>query len=348
MLQRDYPHRHNATRSCCLLPISENAAMRSFLVLVALLFLVQPALAQENAKAKAGKAAAALREKLDVQTDIEYAKVGNVSLQLDVLKPKAASDKPRPCIVWIHGGGWQNGNKSGGLGRLAGLVATGDYVGVSVGYRLTDVATWPAQIHDCKAAIRYIRANSDKLGIDANKIGVWGSSAGGHLVSHLGSSGDVKEVEGDLGTTGISSRVACVVDFCGPSDFLAFGLDAPGMNRPGAPVYKLFGGPTSGKADMAKQASPVTFVTKDDPPFLIMHGTDDKTVPLNQAERLHKAQQEAGVDTTFVKIEGGAHGFGGPEVNARVKAFLDKHLLGKNVTVSSEPIQVPPASEKAK
>ena len=321
--------------------------MRSCLLIVALVLIASPTLAQEKAKAKAKigeRAAAALRGKLDVQTDIEYAKAGEVSLKLDVIKPKAASEKSRPCIVWIHGGGWQNGDKSGGLGRLAALVATGDYVGVSVGYRLTDVAIWPAQIYDCKAAIRYIRANADKLGIDANKIGVWGSSAGGHLVSHLGSSGDVKEVEGDLGMTGASSRVACVVDFCGPSDFLAFGLDAPGMNRPGAPVYKLLGGPTRDKAEMAKQASPVTFVTKDDPPFLIMHGTDDKTVPINQAERLNQAQKEAGVDSTFVKNEGGAHGFGGPAVDARVKAFLDKHLLGRDVAVSAEPIQAPPAT----
>jgi len=323
--------------------------MRCCVAVIALLTFVLPALAQEKAKAKAGGApSAALREKLDVQSDIEYAKAGDVSLKLDVIKPKVASDTKRPCIVWIHGGGWQNGNKSGGAGRLAALVATGDYVGVSIGYRLTDVASFPAQIHDCKAAIRYVRANADKLGIDPNKIGVWGSSAGGHLVSLLGTSGDVKEVEGELGTTGVSSRVSCVVDFCGPSDFLAFGLDAPRMNQPGQPVYKLLGGPAKEKADLAKQASPVTFVTKDDPPFLIMHGTNDNTVPINQAERLYKAEKEAGIDTTFVKIEGGGHGIGGPEVEARVKAFLDKHLLGRDVAVSGEPIQAPPTEEKAK
>src|SRR5687768_13215615 len=227
-----------------------------------------------------------LRDKIDVQTDIEYAKAGEISLTLDFYKPKEAAAGPRPLVVWIHGGGWQNGNKASGLGRLASLVASGDYVGASVGYRLTDKATWPAQILDCKAAIRYLRANADKLGIAPDKIGVWGSSAGGHLVSMLGTSGDVKDVEGDLGTTGVSSRVSCVVDYCGPSDFLLFGLSAPRMNEPGRPVYKLFGGPTKDKADLAKQASPVTYVTKDDPPFLIVHGTDDRTVSIKQAERL--------------------------------------------------------------
>jgi len=280
---------------------------------------------------------AALREKVEIRRDIEYAKGGDVSLQLDVYRPTAASDKPRPCIVWIHGGGWQGGNKSSGIGRLGQWVASGDYVGVSVGYRLTDVASWPAQIHDCKAAIRWVRANAKELGIDPDKIGVWGSSAGGHLVSMLGTSGDVKEVEGDLGTTSVSSRVACVVDYCGPSDFPAFELTSGARG----PVSKLLGGPPADKRVAARQASPITYVSKDDPPFLIVHGTNDRTVPFDQGERFHKAQKEAGMDSTFIKIERGGHGIGGPEVTSRVKQFFDKHLLGKDVQVSAEPIESP-------
>jgi acetyl esterase/lipase len=303
------------------------------LALVATVCLASVAVAQRPAN---------LREKINIQTDIEYAKAGDISLALDFYKAKDAPAGPRPLVVWIHGGGWQNGNKSSGLGRLASYVASGDYVGASVGYRLTDKGPWPAQIHDCKAAIRYLRANADKLGVQPDKIGLWGSSAGGHLVSMLGTSGDVKEVEGDLGTTGTSSRVSCVVDYCGPSDFLLFGTSSPRMNEPGQPVYKLLGGPTKDKADVARQASPVTYVTKDDPPFLIVHGTDDRTVPIAQAERLHAAQQEAGVDTTFIKIDGGGHGIGGAEIESRVRAFFDKHLLGKNVTVSTEAIKAMP------
>jgi acetyl esterase/lipase len=305
--------------------------------LVPVLFLASQAIAQQKG------AIAALRDKVNVKTNVEYGKAGEVSLKLDVIEPKAKSDKPRPCLVWIHGGGWQAGNKSSGLGRLSSLVASGDYVGVSVGYRLTDVASWPAQINDCKAAIRWVRANAKKYNIDPDKIGVWGSSAGGHLVSLLGTSGDVKDVEGENGTPGVSSRVTCVVDFCGPSDFLLFGADSPRMNQPGQPVYKLFGGPLQDKADLAKQASPVTHVTKDDPPFLILHGSQDNTVPISQAERLQTALKAAGVDSTFVKIVGGGHGFGGPKVNDRVKAFFDKHLLRKNVEVSGEPIEQPAA-----
>ncbi|WP_425618447.1 alpha/beta hydrolase fold domain-containing protein [Anatilimnocola sp. NA78] len=290
----------------------------------------------------------AAREKLEIQTDVEYGKAGERSLKLDVIKPKAVSDKPRPCVVWIHGGGWQNGNKTSGIGRLAGIVATGDYVGVTVGYRLTDETAWPGQIHDCKAAVRWVRANAKSLGIDPDKIAVMGSSAGGHLVSMLGTSGDVKELEGKNGSADASSRVACVVDFCGPSDFLAIPKDNPKVNEPGGSVYKLFGGPLSEKQDVAKEASPVTYVTADDPPFLILHGTDDRTVAINQAERLHAAQQKAGVSTTFVKITGGGHGIGGPKVEERVKTFLDKHLLGKSVEVSSEAIEAPPAAAKKK
>jgi acetyl esterase/lipase len=314
------------------------AAMASVLVLVA---------TSANCLAQRG-GPAALREKIEVQADVEYGKAGERSLKLDVIKPKATSDKPRACVVWIHGGGWQNGNKTSGMQRLASLVATGDYVGVSVGYRLTDETAWPGQIHDCKAAIRWIRANAKTLGIDPAKIGVWGSSAGGHLVSMLGTSGDVKELEGSNGTPDVSSRVACVVDFCGPSDFLAMGAEHPKLNEPAGPVYKLLGGPLKEKLDAAKSASPVTYVSADDPPFLIVHGTADNTVAIRQAEILYDAQKKANVNTTFVKITGGGHGIGGPKVEERVAAFFAKQLLGKDVEVSGEAIEAPPMAAAAK
>lgn len=318
--------------------------MRQTLAILLLTLLIQPTLSQEPAaKAKANSnAAAALLEKITIETDVEYAKAGDVSLQLDTYKPNAQSATPRPCVVWIHGGGWQGGNKSSGRGLLAPLVATGNVVGVSVGYRLTDVASFPAQIHDCKAAIRYIRANAAKLGIDENKIGVWGGSAGGHLVSLLGTSGGVKEVEGSLGTTGVSSRVACVVDFCGPSDFPNFQLTGGARS----PITKLLGGLPKDTPEMAKLASPISHITKDDPPFLVVHGTDDATVPFDQGQRFYEALKAAGVDATLLKIEGGGHGIGGEEVAARVNAFFAKHLLGKDVAVSAEPIKAPPAAKK--
>lgn len=300
-----------------------------------------------SAFAQQGGLPPALREKLVVETDVEYGKAGERSLRLDVVRPKEDSEKPRPAVVWIHGGGWQGGNKSSGLGRLGGLAASGDFVGFSVGYRLTDETAWPGQIHDCKAAIRWIRANAKKYGVDPEKIAVWGSSAGGHLVSMLGTSGDVKELEGANGSPDVSSRVTCVVDYCGPSDFLAFAEAAPNESRSGGPVQKLLGGSLSEKKEVAKQASPVTFVSPDDPPFLIVHGTEDRTVPLSQAERLNEKLKTAGVNVTFVKIVGGGHGIGGAAVDQRVRAFLERHLLGKEVAVSSEPIaQQAPGKQK--
>jgi len=280
-----------------------------------------------------------LPDNVQKEADIVHGKAGDVSLKLDVYLPKAEAKKPRPVVVWIHGGGWQAGNKSSGAARLAGLVATGDYAGVSVGYRLTDKTAWPGQIHDCKAAIRWIRANAKKYHFDPDRIGVWGASAGGHLVSMLGTSAGVKELEGDNGSPGQSSAVRCVVDFCGPSDFLSFFKNNPNGGNAKSAVGKLLGGDVKDKQDVAKSASPVTHVMKDAAPFLIMHGTADKTVPLAQAEELHEALKKAGADSTLVKIEGGGHGFGGPEVTKRVRDFLDKHLLDKDVKVSPDPIK---------
>jgi dipeptidyl aminopeptidase/acylaminoacyl peptidase len=136
--------------------------------------------------------------------------------------------------------------------------------------------------------------------------------------------------------------VACVVDFCGPSDFLGIAKAKGGEGR-GAygPVARLLGGPVDEKRDAARQASPVSHVSKDAPPFLIVHGTADATVPLAQAETLFAALKKAGADAMFVKIEGGGHGIGGPEVQARVQAFFDKHLRGRDVEVSDAPIPAP-------
>jgi len=276
-------------------------------------------------------------DSVEIERDGVYGDAGGRPLKLDLVLPKEKSDRPRPVIVFIHGGGWRNGDKAGGVGRVIPFVATGDYVGASVGYRLSGEATWPAQIHDCKAAIRWLKANADKYGIDPERIGVWGSSAGGHLVNMLGTSGDVQELEGDCGSPGQSSRVCCVVPFCGPANFLA-PKRFEGGRSPSA-VDLLLGGKIEDKQELAKQASPITHVSKDDPPFLIVHGTADNTVPFEQAEMFYAALRKAEVDVTLVKILGGGHGIGGEEVQQRVKAFFDKHLRGQDVKVSDEPIE---------
>ena len=165
-------------------------------------------------------------ESIKAELDIPYAGTDNPRQRLDLYVPKIPkADKPLPVVVFIHGGGWQAGDKRGGFGTVRPLVMTGEYAGVSVGYRLTGEAIWPAQIHDCKAAIRWLRANASKYNLDPVQIAVTGNSAGGHLVAMLGTSGDVPELEGTLGEyLKESSRVACVVDQDGPTEPINQGI----------------------------------------------------------------------------------------------------------------------------
>lgn len=278
-------------------------------------------------------------ETVEVHQDIAYANTDNPRQRLDLYLPKnRQGDKPLPIVAFIHGGGWQNGDKRGGYRQIASLVESGEYAGVSIGYRLSGEAIWPAQIHDCKAAIRWIRANAKKYNLDPEKIGVTGTSAGGHLVAMLGTSGGVSELEGTLGPhKDVSSNVTCVVDQFGPTELLAMG---GWHNNADSPESRLVGGTIQEKKDAARNASPITYVTKDDPPILLLHGTDDPAVPYDQSKRLHVALEKAEAESLLVPVTGGGHGnFGNPEVQERMKQFFDKHLLGKDVEVSIKPIE---------
>jgi len=282
-------------------------------------------------------------EGIRAELDIPYADTNNPRQKLDLYLPKKpAGGQPLPVVVWIHGGAWRAGNKSSGMRNIADLVASGNYAGVSVAYRLTDEGIWPVQIHDCKAAIRWIRAHAEKYNLDPERIGVWGSSAGGHLVAMLGTSGGVKELEGTLGKhTDRCSRVSCVVDYFGPSDMLSMGKYPSTMKHdaPDSPESKLVGGPLQETAENAHSASPTTYVSKDDPPFLIVHGDKDPLVPHNQSVRLNELLEKAGTDVTFITVTGGGHGgFRSEELTGRVHRFFDRHLHGKDAEISGEAI----------
>ncbi len=166
---------------------------------------------------------------------------------------------------------------------------------------------------------------------------------GGHLVAMLGTSGGVESLEGDLGEhTGQKSTVRCVVDHFGPSELLTMGQYPGRMDHdsPQSPESRLLGGPIQKRKEAARSGSPVTYVSADDPPFLIVHGTDDLTVPFNQSERLEAGLRAAGVDATLIRIEGGGHGgFRTPALLPRVRRFFDKHLRGRDVPISDEPIR---------
>ncbi|MCA9267263.1 MAG: alpha/beta hydrolase [Planctomycetales bacterium] len=283
-------------------------------------------------------------EGIDATRDIPYADTENPRQRLDLYLPRdRADEKPLPVVAFIHGGGWRAGDKAGGGRQLAPLVASGKYAGVSIGYRLSGEAQWPAQIHDCKAAIRWIRGNAEKYNLDADKIAVWGTSAGGHLVSVLGTTGDIEPLEGDLGKfTDHSSRVTAVVNFFGPSNFLTMGDHESRIdhNSPNSPEGLLIGGAIPDNQDKAKNVSPFFYVTKDDAPHLIAHGDKDPLVPYPQSVALDAALDEAGVPSTLIKMEGGGHGFASAELNRRVAAFLGKYLRGEAAEISDEPIPV--------
>ena len=276
--------------------------------------------------------------------DVSYADGDNPRQTLDVLLPKVPKvDGPLPVVAFIHGGGWRNGNKNSGRNRLVPYVQSGLYTGVTIGYRLSGEARWPVQIHDCKAAVRWIRGHAAEYGFDPEKIGVFGTSAGGHLVSMLGVSDGVLNLEGDLGDNDDqSSRVTCVVNMYGPSELLTMD-DHPGRmthNAADSPESKLIGGPIQEHKQITRSASPVTHVTKDDAPFLHIHGTKDPLVPYPQSETLHKLLTEAGVPSLLVPVVDGEHGgFNNPEVEGRTRSFFDRHLRGVDVEITDEPIE---------
>lgn len=282
---------------------------------------------------------------IEALRDLSYADTDNPRQKLDLYLPKARKgDKPLPVLVFIHGGGWRAGDKSGGIGNIARFVQSGEYAGVSVGYRLTDEAQWPAQIHDCKAAIRWIKAHAKEYNLDASKIGVWGTSAGGHLVSHLGTSGDVKELEGTLGKhLDQNSSVTCVVNFFGPENFITMVRQPSTVDRTKGKEYPealLLGGAVPDREAAAKEASPVTHVSKGDAAFFTAHGTKDPLVPYAQGEEIHAALQKAGVPSLLQEMTNGGHGFRSPILDERVKQFFDLHLRGVPAEIVTSPIVV--------
>jgi acetyl esterase/lipase len=244
---------------------------------------------------------------------------------LDLYLPEK-NDKPLPLIIWIHGGAWMAGSKDSPSPALR--FTEEGYAVAQVGYRFSQEAKFPAQIHDCKAAVRWLRANAEKYNLDTNRFAAWGASAGGHLVALLGTSGGVGDLEGMINDLHASSRVQAVVDWFGPTDFLHIGEPESDLrhNAPDSPESRLIGGTLLEHKDLAAKASPITYVSKNAPPFLIMHGDTDRTVPFEQSERFYEALKKAGVDATLVPMKGAGHGFGGPKAIEPVREFLNRCL----------------------
>ncbi|WP_459555254.1 alpha/beta hydrolase fold domain-containing protein [Lacunimicrobium album] len=309
--------------------------------LIATVLLPASAFAQDTSAAKEKIQQRCDNLNIDVQFDQAYAGNNNPRQALDIYLPKSRkSEKPIPVVVYIHGGAWISGDKLAVANRPILVASTGQYAGISVAYRLSNEAKWPAQIHDCKAAIRWVRGNAEKLGLDADHIAVWGTSAGGHLVSMLGTSGGVESLEGDLGPyTDKSSRVTCVIDECGPTDFeLALTYKDGKPQEEDVAVVGLLGGKLADHVDLTKSSSPVTYVTPDDAPFLILHGTKDLRVDFSHATRIDKALEEAGVSSILIPVTDVGHSLGHPKMIERIKSFVDHHLYGLDVETPEEPL----------
>ncbi|WP_448628329.1 alpha/beta hydrolase fold domain-containing protein [Geodermatophilus sp. URMC 64] len=233
---------------------------------------------------------------------VPYAAIPGIRpLELDLVLPPE-SDGPVPVAAFLHGGGWRLGSRHAAGPAYRGAdptpferLAQAGIAVASVDYRLSGEATWPAQLHDAKAAVRWLRARAGELGIDAERIAAWGESAGGHLAALLGLVTD-PALEGEVGISGTSSAVAAVVAWYAPTDLVGFAADAgTDPSDPSTREAQLLGAPAPDVPERAAQASPVTHVTPDAPPFLLLHGAADRFIPAVQSERLHGLLVEAGV-----------------------------------------------------
>ena len=278
-----------------------------------------------------------------IERNIAYAGTDNPRQTLDLALPeKRATDRPLAVIAYIHGGGWRQGSKDGGLNRLGAYLDTGRYAGVSIGYRLSGEAKWPQQLYDCKAAIRWLKANAKKYGLDPKRIAVYGTSAGGHLVAMLGVTGTNKDLEGDLGPyKDYSGSVAAVLDYFGPTQFLLMNSKPGKMDHdaPRSPESLLIGGPIQENKEKTLHASPMSYISEKACPFLIIHGTKDVLVPVHQSEILDKALDKIEVESIFIRVEGGGHGVRGTPLDQLGLAFLEKHFWDKEVKLADKTIQ---------
>lgn len=261
--------------------------------------------------------------------DLEYATVDDRTLMLDLYLPQQSSgevlDQEIPLIVWVHGGAWRAGSRKNV--PIADLVNQGFAI-ASVDYRLSSQAPFPAQVHDIKGAVRWLRNGSATYGFDPEQVVIAGASAGGHLASLVGVTGGVANLEGSVGNhPELSSAVAAIVSFYGASNLETI-LDQStphGLNVRIPALQLLLRAQPDQNPEIAKQASPVSHVDGDDPPLLLIHGDQDPQMPINQSHELQGAYDRAGSEATFDVVHGGEHGgkqFYNPERLNRVATFL--------------------------
>lgn len=254
----------------------------------------------------------------------------NPRQQLDLYLPRIKMTEKLPLVVWIHGGAWKQGDKRDSPCME---LANHGFAAAAINYRFSMTDHFPAQIYDCKAAIRWLRAHAGEYMYDADNIGVWGASAGGHLVSMLGTTGGDPLFEGDLGNPEQSSKVQAVADWCGPTDLTTFNQEVMQprfrQSEPERFINELLGGTPEEKPQLAREASPLFYVTPDDPPFLIVHSIEDPVVPFEQSNEFAKKLEAAGVKVKLIKVNSNNHM---PMTESNLNAvydFFKDNLKGK-------------------
>ena len=254
---------------------------------------------------------------------IEFSNPDNQHLQLDLARPKTG-EGPFPAIVCLHGGGFRAGTRDGYDAMCVTLAQKG-YVAITVTYRLAPAYQFPAAVHDCKAAVRWLRANAEKYHVDPTRIGAMGRSAGGHLALFLGVTGRVERFEGE-GNREQSSAVQAVVSYSGPSDF----TKSYGKSVDAAEVLPLFfGGDLSTKLRRHIVGSPLNWVTPEAAPTLCIHGTADNYVAFEQAQWMVDRLKASGVEAELLPFEQAGHGLKGEDAqkaDAAMIAFFDRYL----------------------
>lgn len=318
-------------------------------VLSVSLALAQEKLAQQTPNKPAAPAArpdVKLPPGVKMLGDISYISNGDDAQKLDLYLPEKPADRPLPLIVHIHGGGWMGGNKF--PCPVIGMVGKG-YAVASVEYRFSQKAKFPAQIQDCQAAIRWLRANAQQHNIDPDHVGVVGGSAGGHLSALVGTAGGKKAFAPIGGNEEQSDRVQAVCDIFGPANFSTVMQQAADdknirnifkFNSPSDPYSQLIGVSLEGNQEKTDAVSPVHYVSKDNPPMLILHGTHDALVPYAQSVEFAAALKAKGVEVWLQTLPGSGHGgggFGKPAIVNLMQMFFDKHLKGADVKIELVP-----------
>jgi len=261
-----------------------------------------------------------------VQTpDVPYRTIGNTTLMAEIIRPEQRPAAPLPAIIYIHGGAWMHGDRT--INRNACLAERGFFT-ISIDYRLSGQAIFPAQIEDVKAAIRWLRDRAAYYQIDPQRIGIWGHSAGAHLAALAGTSGHLTTLADPETSDRGASNVQAVATLACPTDFLQMGGWHDDADSPEA---QLVGGPIHERIEMVRMANPISYVRPGAPPFLLIHGDQDDIVPIGQSELLSQALQAAGNQITFIPIAGAGHNFGADEASwataqSLILAFFTERL----------------------